>query len=276
MTSKRELLRQQRKWAESVGLTVDSRGYLKSVEANLREPLSATTRAAFEKGSGAELLPRGSSPAKMQALHSSAVLAVNFFDHWVDKDAGPLLEALGISSTLESLTFEAQFPTGLPGNPPNLDVALELASGQVIGVESKFTEWLTPKRTNKPAFKEKYFAGELWSNTGLPRCQALVADIMQGNETFRSLDAPQLVKHALGLATQRRGRFALYYLYFDVPGRASRVHRQDVARFAERVDPVLGFKALTYQALYRALRVRDDVNQDYLAYLRARYVGGDR
>ncbi len=59
----------------------------------------------------------------MHAVHSSSVLACNVFDYWRAKDLGLMGQALGIESLIERITFEAQFPTGLPGSPPNLDVA---------------------------------------------------------------------------------------------------------------------------------------------------------
>lgn len=274
MTSRRQLLRRQRAWAKAQGLAVDARGYLESVNANLRVPLSADARAAFESGGGSELLGHGGAPAKMHALHSSAALAVNVFDHWTPENAGPLLDALGIDGMLAlPPRFEAPFPTGLPGTPPNLDVALTLTSGTIVGIESKFTEWMTRKRASHAAFKDKYFPSEagLWARNGLPACQALAADMMSGAASFRHLDAAQLLKHALGLSTKHGGRFALYYVYHDVPGPAGVVHAQEVARFRERVGGELGFGASTYQDVYRKLAAARDAGSEYLGYLGSRY-----
>ncbi len=273
MTSRRQVLRQQRSWAMAHDLTVDERGYLESVEANLRRPLSAAALAAFEEGGGSELTGHGSGPAKMCALHSSAALAVNVFDYWTPASAGPLLQALGIDQALASPPrFKAQFPTGLPGTPPNLVVALTLDSKRIVGIERKFTEWLTPKRASRPAFKDKYFEGgaERWASKGLPRCQALAADLMSGAEFFRHLDAAQLLKHALGLATQHRDRFAPHYLYYDVSCAASSVHMQEIAHFGERVGDQLAFEAMTYQHVYRDLSATS-VDAGYIEYLGDRY-----
>jgi hypothetical protein len=273
VTSKRALLRQQRQWAKARSLKPDTRGYLGSIEENLFQPLSATARTGFNRGSGGEHEDHGKRPAKMRALHSSAVLAVNVFDYWIDKDAEALRRALGIGPVIQSFGFEAQFPTGLTGNPPNLDLALELESGNVVGIECKFTEWLTPKRRSRPPFKEKYFEGgaELWRRNGLPRSQALASDLMSGAQTFRYLDAAQLLKHALGLATQRTGRFALIYLYYDLPCEASRIHRAELGRFAEQAGAELAFTSMTYQDLHAALSSSGDVEPRYLDYLGSRY-----
>ena len=273
MTSKRELIREQRRWAKSKGLQPDARSYLETYERNLFRPLSAKALAAFERGHGSELQDTPSRPAKMRALHSSAVLAVNVFDHWSGNDAGPLLEALGLDSTLTSLDFETQFPTGLAGTPPSLDVALTLGCGETIGIESKFTEWLTPKRSTRTAFKDKYFEGgaTLWANAGLPACQALAADMQDGSEHFRHLDAAQLLKHTLGLATQHGDRFSLYYVYFDLPCPASAGHRDDIVRFTERVGAEIRFRAISYQEIFSALITLDAVDRSYLDYLASRY-----
>lgn len=71
MTSKRQLLRRQRAWAQAHDLRVDARGYLERVDANLRWPLSVAAFAAFEAGGGSELLTHGSGPAKRRALSAA-------------------------------------------------------------------------------------------------------------------------------------------------------------------------------------------------------------
>jgi len=154
-----------------------------------------------------------------------------------------------------------------------VDVALELESGSVVGVESKFTEWLTPKRRNAAPFKEKYFeiGSQLWAAQGLPRCQALAGDLTHGSEQFRFLNAAQLLKHALGLATQRGDQFALHYLYYDVACATSEVHREEVERFADRVGSELRLRADTYQQMYGNLASRGDVDSQYIGYLGRRY-----
>ena len=270
---KREVRRQQRRWAKSTGVAVDDRGYVSELDVNLFRPLTPTTRAAFERGDGTELVSQAKRPAKMRALHSSAALAVNFFDHWVDREAGSLIRALGIDGRLAAPPqFEQRFPTGLAGKPPSLDVVLELESGTVVAIECKFTEWMTPKRRGRPAFKPKYFEGgsRLWERAGLPACQALADDLISGAAFFRLLDAAQLLKHALGLATQRPGRFALYYLYFDSPSPLGERHRTELATFAGRVARELAFEALAYQELFRGL-VAQPIDAAYLAYLETRY-----
>jgi hypothetical protein len=276
MSSKTELLQHQRNWAESYGLKPDARGYLTDVASNLLRPIDSKTRSAFENGSGSELRDTPTRPAKMKALHSSSALAVNVFDSWVSRDKSALQTALQLDRDILSVSFEAQFPTGLTGNPPNLDVTLELADGFVIGIESKFSEWLTPKPVSKEPFKSKYFPQgiRLWEEKGLPVCQELAEQMNSGATRFRYLDAAQLLKHALGMATQLGDKFSLYYMYLELPGKESNIHIEEVSQFASCLGAELGFKAITYQQLLSSLQHEQGADLDYLNYLRKRYCDG--
>lgn len=277
LSTRSQLLEQQRRWAVSTGLTVDGRGYVTELEDNLFQPMSARAASAFAAGGGSELLGRNAAPPKMQALHSSAALAVNVFDYWSEQDLAPIGRALGLSGRMTCLQFEMQFPTGLGGTPPNLDLAFTSDKELVTGVESKFTEWLTPKLPGKQLFKEKYLpkgdgSPGRWATVQLPRCQALAEDLDTGKTHFRYLDAAQLLKHVLGMATLCAGRFSLYYVYFDFLGPEGSEHVAEVLRFQERVGSEVGFQWTTYQAAFA--RLSEDAAAShylYLEYLRTRY-----
>jgi hypothetical protein len=273
MSSKTDLQQKQRAWALAHGLEPDDRGYLEEVASNLFQPISARTKVAFERGSGSELQDTPTRPAKMKALHSSSALAVNFFDFWVGRGASALQSALDFDGEIEKIAFEAQYPTGLAGNPPNLDVALELTGGFTVGIESKFSEWLSPKSKGKEPLKPKYFppGSGLWSERGLPKSQELAGSMSRGETLFRYLDTAQLLKHALGLATQLGDKFSLYYVYLDWPGKESIVHSEEIGRFTGLVGEELGFVAITYQQLLSALREGRQVDLEYLSYLDSRY-----
>jgi hypothetical protein len=185
-----------------------------------------------------------------------------------------LLKALDLGATNEPPQFEAQFPTGLEGNPPNLDVTIRLVTGSTFAIESKYCEWLTPKPASKPPFKAKYFSplSDLWRRAGLPQCQTLAEDVQGKAERFVYLDVPQLLKHALGLATNLQKRFSLCYLCYDWPSRESEAHHSEVVRFSARVGRELNFRAITYQTLFRRLsEVCDQGDAQYIRYLRTRY-----
>ena len=258
----------QMSWARSKCLSFDSRGYVYEVEANLWKPLSAHARAAFERGAGSEL------ESHMKALHSSSALVANFFDYWTDRDKALLLSALGIDTDdIQSLDFEARFPTGLGGAPPHLDVAITLESGAVIGVESKFTEYLIRSTKGKSSFEPSYFppSGGLWVGNALPACQAFAEELRDQQHQFEFLDPWQLLRHALGLATHSGADFSLWYLYYDCLGPRSEAHKREIQSFANRVGEEMRFKALTYQEVYAQLEASNQVDPEYSDYLRARY-----
>ena len=275
MSSKTDLLNQQLAWALAHGLEPDDRGYLSDVASNLLQPMSDQAKADFEQGSGSELQDTPSRPAKMKALHSSSALAVNVFDYWTSADLSPLRRALNLKDEIVKLEFESQFPTGLTGNPPNLDIALELAGGHVIGIESKYSEWLSRKPPGKAPFKPKYFppGDGLWHENGLPGSQELAERMSRGEARFRYLDVPQLLKHALGLSNQLGDHFSLYYLYLDWPGEESVAHGNEIENFRQMVGEELGFMALTYQDLLLRLGREQGVDAGYLSYLQSRYTG---
>jgi hypothetical protein len=229
--------------------------------------------AAITAGSGSELLDGPTRPAKMKALHSSSALAVNFFDAWVERDPAPLQAALSIDRDIESVCFEKKFPTGLGGNPPNLDIVLNLTDGFLIAFESKFSEWLTPKPRKKAPFKSSYFQEEngLWAAKGLLASEELARRIQRGEVSFRHLDAPQLLKHALGLAAERGQQFSLWYIYLAWKGKESELHSAEIDQFTRLVGDELAFRALTYQDLLKDLRQQSNVDRNYLDYLDARY-----
>jgi hypothetical protein len=268
------VLQRQIAWASHAGKQISRQGYLSSIDANLLQPLSASAREGFDNGGGSELMDTETRPAKIKALHSSAALAVNVFDYWAMRNPVPLAAAMGVSSAIRSIKFERQFPTGLGGNPPNLDVVLLLESGAVLAIESKFTEWMTARSPAKEAFRPAYFPQSegVWARLGLVHCQQLAEAISDGREQFRWLDAPQLLKHALGLATAVPGRFSLHYMYFDAQGIEGTAHRDEIQRFFRAVGQEIGFQARSYQALVSDIVKHcgaEDAN--YLAYLQSRY-----
>ena len=294
LSPRKDLERQQRRWAESAGITFDARGFVHDLDANLRVPLAGATRAAFSRGT--ELIPRKSQPARIAALYSSAALVANVFDHWSARDASPLVAALGFGTGRVRLEFEEPLATGVEGDPPTSDVVLHFESGPVVAIESKFGEWLVRRASSRADLKPKYFAGgsAIWLDAGLPRCQQLAEDLRAGRERFKHLHAAQLLKHALGLArgtcagvgrdaagtiaerdvqpaVPEHARHELRYLYYEWPSGPAGAHRAELERFAERVGAEIRFSASTYQDLYRALRADARVDRAYLEYLRARY-----
>lgn len=268
------VIEQQKAWARLAGHEVAENGYLLNTAANLRRPLSFVAQESYRRGSGNEFKDSPSRPAKARALHSSAILVINVFDHWIDRDCAPLRHALGLPSAISKLEYEAQCPTGLGGTPPNLDVLVTLADATHVGVESKFTEWLIPKPKSKLPFSESYFplGRKLWEIRGLARMQSLAERMNAGSMVFRHLDAAQLLKHALGLTTRFGRDSMLLYLYYDLPPDAGSVHRVELNRFAGEIGEDAGFRAMSYQSMFRSIvQSTGAEHQEYLDYLRSRY-----
>jgi hypothetical protein len=137
------------------------------------------------------------------------------------------------------LQAEMRFPWS-GGRHPWLDVAITTPT-TLIGVESKRYEPFRPAKAT--GFSEVYDRPVWGPNMG--RYTRLMHDLVAGTVVFQSLDAVQLVKHALGLRTraEKRGLGAvLVYLYAEPSHWAgsgkpldkarTALHRREVAQFA--------------------------------------------
>jgi hypothetical protein len=271
VSSKADVMRRQRRWADARGIRYDARGFVRDLRDNLRAPLSRAALA--ELGRGSELEVRRARPPRISSLCSSAALVANVFGYWHGRDAAPVARALGFAVRgAVSLAFEEPFATGLAGDPPLLDVALRCADGALVAVESKYAEWLVRRPRNKSGLKDKYFpAGSgVWAAAGLMHCQALAEDLQAGRERFTYLHAAQLLKHALALRKARL-RSSLVYLYYAWPAREAAVHAAELERARARLDGEVDLRVRTYQELHRALRALPDIDRTYLDYLTDRY-----
>ncbi len=266
----------QRSWALQRDLSVDKRGYLPSVDQNLFAPLSCATYEAFASGAGHELEARNGKPAKkpvkMRALHSSSALVCNLFDYWSSRDRTAIGRSFGLSVEVKEIRFEHKLQTGLPGTPPTLDMLILDQSGNAYAVESKFSEPFRSHGNSEP-FKSSYFKDckRLWTKHGLPRCQQLAERLHCGEKLFRYLDAPQLLKHAIGLK-RAYSTGELVLLWFD-PGHSGEqaAFLKEIEMFKELVDAELGFTAITHQTVFASLKTETNADPDYVNYLEQRY-----
>jgi hypothetical protein len=248
-------------------ILIDDKGYAPDFRDTLL-PLVATEdfQSDLQAGDGNELL------TKFRAAHSSSGLAVNCFAPFRTQIVD--LELLN-TGPFQSLQFERKCPTGLRGGrAPNLDVVI---SGQedVVGVESKLTEYLTKHRAAfSPAYVEQIH--DWRREQGYFREMLRLID---APDSYVWLDAAQLIKHSFGLArTFREHPVTLLYLYWEPANPDAspefRAHRQEIAAFAERVaGSTPGFRAMSYPELWRAW---DDAEPAewlarHLKTLRARY-----
>ena len=223
---------------------LDEKGYVVSLADNLVDGVDDQDfRDDLSGGAGKEL------EGKFRAPHSSSALAVNSFAPFRRKLNAfrmPNLPAAG------SIAFEVKCPNGLArAQPPNLDV-LVTSKDVIVGVESKLLEYFSPHRA---AFSARY-------RTELPdhlRDGPWFAEMLRLSEdpqSYRHLDAAQLVKHALGLAhTFRENSTRLLYVFWE-PGDADQIpecrrHRQELQDFADRVSGgTPQFSYLSYPELW--------------------------
>lgn len=283
------ILARQIAWAENrdislVGSKV-TRGrtaYTATLEENLFKPLLPEVKTAFEFGDGGELFSDG-QPAKMQAVHSSATLAVNVFQYWQSTGQVPIIAAAcGLCKPNPQAEYNLRFEEKYPIDNsfvkhPNIDVVIHNntpgAKIQRFAIECKFTEAYT-RRPVSTGLKEKYLAlPGIWSDVS--HLRDLAETISPVDREFAHLHPAQLLKHILSLKRQfGRSGFRLLYLWYDVLGAEGKSHSDEVARFetVARADNIL-FHSLTYQELIARLAERHRIyHPEYVQYLTSRYL----
>ena len=206
---------------------------------------------------------------KLASLRSSAALVANVFDPWRGHNLTPLAAALGSEAEPDRLRLEAQYPTGLAGTPPHLDVVLDGPVERTLAIESKFTEPYGSPPSNQ--FRPSYFDRPIW--TGLPTVEELARRIHRSDEKFESLHAAQLIKHTIGLARALGPKgFELIYLWYRWPSDRAELHENEIDLFASYAVADIGFRSLTYQALMEQLAAGGvEPAEGYLEYWRSRY-----
>ena len=216
--------------------------------ASFRENLVPAVRpedfeADLRQGDGNEL------ETKFLAVHSSSALGVNCFAPFRNCLAD--LTIMGRQG-FDSQGFEVKCPTGLRGGrAPNLDLLLR-SDDEVIGIESKFTEYLTRHEAKfSPAYEQQiqdHRREQSWFREMLR--------LMDQPRTYNWLDAAQLVKHAIGLAHCFPGKsVTLLYLYWEpVNTKGHPVfaeHRREIEAFSEQVSGSYPqFRAMSYPELW--------------------------
>ena len=260
------ILNLQQSWAIRHDIYFNKKGYVRNLADNLYEPLKKDSLDEFIRGNGAEL------ESKMLALHSSSALVVNVFQYWVNRNVSDIALACGAPQGMTELHFEITHPTPLGGVPPHLDLEFWGNKLKPLAIESKFTELYY--RHTKRTIKAKYLSVPgLWAQ--LPRCEKLVRHIHEeehGKTSFVYLDAPQLLKHILGLATKFGPKgFQILYLWYEIPSIEAEKHRSEIVVFKEYVGDEVDFRDMTYQELFKAINKLSSKDRDYVSYLHDRY-----
>ncbi len=226
------------------GVSLDRNGYTTTAEENL---IDSVFMSDFEEdlgqGGGNEL------NSKFRAVHSSSALAVNVFGPFKRHLTNLIL--LG-EAGFDSLEFEKKCLTGLQGQPPNLDVVAQ-SGDAVIGIESKFTEYLQPHVAKfSDAYREKIRDGRR-KGAWFEEMRRLTKE----PDHYTYLDAAQLIKHAFGLWYTFRDRsISLLYVYWEPTNarmhRVFRKHREEIDRLAERVvGSTPAFRTMSYAEVWR-------------------------
>ncbi|MQA66903.1 MAG: hypothetical protein GEU76_13550 [Alphaproteobacteria bacterium] len=217
-------------------------------------------RAAYAAAPGNEF-----DSGKFASKESSAALAANAFGYFLERasDLPPLpgTEASGWPARSVMIESTLRFPWR-GGHHPWLD-AVVVTDTALIGVESKRYEPFRPKSSG-PYFSEAYWR-DVWGNA-MNGYQAVRDSVADGTRAFQHLDAPQLVKHALGLrsSVHRKGVFhgknpVLHYVYAEpqswpegrrIPAEALQRHRDEIGQFAEAVS---GCEVVFASCSYREL-----------------------
>ena len=255
-------------------------GYLADWRDNLIEGVDAAdVEADLRRGAGNELTDQPDEPSKFCAAFSSSALAVNTFAPFRLRP-----ERLSLAGVTGFDAIELEYPcdNGLVGTNPHFDLFARTAT-TVIAVESKFLEALQ----QKPAQFSDQYVRPFMGTVERPRIAEepwarMYARLRSDPQTYRHLDAAQLVKHYLGLrhsfATLER---TLVYLYWEPANAADlavyRDLRLEINDFAAAVAGCdTRFVALSYPSLWlewQQNRACVDMSQ-HLERLRQRYAFG--
>lgn len=271
------------RWAKAhfgeVFLSRTTRSSVRGLRVNRREDnffgrLTKRTHEEFRKADGGEL------NSTSFALHSSPVLAVNFFQFWRETgQAGVVAGALFGDPSCTDLKFEAKHPTGVSrsgkASAANLDV--EFSGGrQPWAVEAKFCEpyGAKPKKFLRDACLAAESTPMIWKS--LPNCLQLAKQAQDREPMFKYLDAAQLLKHVLAL-TKEYGpnAFGLVYLWYDASEHLGADdidrHKEEIEQFAERIRDDVCFHSKTYQEVFAALADSGKNSGEYFACMKQRY-----
>lgn len=267
-----EIIASQVMWADRRDIPHNDSNMCRTLADNLFVAMDAASTVEFGDGAGSEL-GTIDAPGSMASLRSSSALAVNVFEAWRGKDLAPLASLFAADRYSNRLRFEVQFPTGLRGIPPHLDVVLDREDGLPLAVESKFTEIYSPAHNE---FRDSYFEKPgLWD--GFDNVCGLAAAIADGSVQFEHFGAAQLIKHALGLKNAHGPMgFRLLYLYYEWPSEIADAHSKEVDRFAEIAQLDFEFAAMTYQELFERLETIEEPRPGYMEYLGDRYFASNR
>ncbi len=268
------------------GKEVDEKGYLVSecAEDNLLDGLEEDwlkIKKSFLKGSGNELKKDSNGRAKFCALHSSSALCVNAFAPFcLRKDVDRFLD----NQRIVKANFEKEMKIGMGGTPPTLDFFIE-TDDDIIGIESKFTEYLDAKSNGK------YYKNSKLKEEGVFSDKFFEQVVRPFMPPFIYLNVNQLVKHIMGLMNNNpdNKEITLFYIYWTPKSWAEgsaydkiyKQHKKEIAEFSEVIDAYaeeskkpLSFKAMSYNEFWERMKEQypeNEVLDEHIKAFKKRY-----
>lgn len=253
---KKEITKKIFNKCKSLKMAFNDKGYVDSNEENLIENFTNWNEIKQEliSGNGSELMPDKNGLSKFNAVHSSSALVVNNFAFL--KKNKKNITFLNYSNFNE-IVFEKKLPTGI--SQPNLDVYFE-TNYETIGVESKFTELLTPTLAHTNANLEKYLDNSKLSYLPNKFDKEIIEHYLNVSDKMR-LDVAQLIKHGIGIINKSKNRYkfilnqamsqpVLVYIYWQPINwynfELFRKHNDEIIDFQKRIKPFLTFISISY------------------------------
>ncbi len=230
-------------------LKTNNKGYLSSFEENLIQTYEnwQEIKSELEAGQGNELKEDNESP-KFKAVHSSSALCINTFAPF--KQQKDKFNFLGYKNFSEA-TFEKKVPTGI--STPNLDFYLENEK-VIIGFESKFTEFITPKLPNKNL--NSYFNNDKFSSFLDSKFNLLIQEYKDCKVKYH-LDIAQLLKHSIGLLKKadKTKKPILIYIYWQPENSENfeifQKHKEEIEKFKAKITKFIEFVPISYSEFWK-------------------------
>jgi hypothetical protein len=262
-----DLLRMQRRWAESRELDCDEAGLLRSAEANLLLPLSPEARRELEESVERPLGEPG-KPGALQRVHSTCALVCNAFEPSRGGALGDLAAACGADAGATELRLAAPTPLEEAEERLEADAMLAGAGARPTALHATFAEPYAGAERRRVS--TSLLRPEAWGS--LSGCLHLARDLRFGPSRFASLDATRVLELSLAL-TRRFGErgFRLLLLWYDAGGPAATLHRQELDRLRMRIGGEVDLEVRSWQAVFGELRARGAGDVGYLEALAARY-----
>lgn len=208
-------------------------------------------------------------PVRLRQPETAAAMALNSFLVWRDR---PRDLRLGDRGAFTDLRFAARCPTGVRGTPPYLDL-IAANEEALVTVTARGPDYLA----RKPSRLARAYA-DISLPDQMHGWRALLQDLLGEPARFRHVDAPALVKNAIGIFRTFPGhRATLLYLFWEPePAEALdfRRHRAELQAILQQVGgSAVVLQAQSFAELWRDWETKFDAPwlRAMVAELRERY-----